>query len=120
MYGFLAGKYELIGKESGSNKTYYGKVLMVSKDDHLSVTRIIEGTTVQGLGHIEHALWPDQAHVLRVRFKKDKIQYETTYQWSGDLDNYARISGFLYPKDKQPNAPNLEALFIDHNTERKN
>jgi len=114
MYGFLAGSYKVIGKEIGNNNTYYGTVRMISKGDHLSVTRIIKGTTFQGLGHIEHALEDDEIHVLRVRFRYYNIKYETTYQWSGDLYNYARISGHLYRPNIKTDSPGLETLFIDH------
>ncbi len=42
------------------------------------------------------------------------------YLWRNDLDNYARISGYVYQLGKKILKPGLEALFIDHNTKKTN
>lgn len=114
LYGYLAGTYRVVGKELDSDKMYSGKVTFRGGDEHLTVTRDIHGETIQGIGTIEHALGLDQAHVLRVRFTRKGQDFEITYLWHHDLDNYARLSGYLYRPGKQTAAPGLEALFIDH------
>lgn len=113
-YEYLAGDYLAIGKELNSDKTYYGKVLFSHEKDRLTVIRDIEGETVKGEGRIEHALGPDEANVLRVRFVRAGQEYEITYIWRSDLDNYPRLSGHLYQPGKQTDSPGLEALFIEH------
>jgi hypothetical protein len=114
LYQFLAGRYVLIGKKPGSDTTYLGKVVLDHEADHLLVERVIDGITLTGEGVIEHALGADQADVLRVRFVEDGVSYEATYLWSSDLDNYARLTGYLYRVDGSDESPGLEALFIDH------
>lgn len=113
LYGFLAGTYRAVGKEADSDRTYSGKVILKNRSDHLAVTRTIGSETVTGTGTIEHALGPDEAHVLRVRFTRNGKDYEITYLWRSDLDNFARLSGYLYEPGGQTGNPGLEALFID-------
>ncbi|TFH64086.1 MAG: hypothetical protein E4G90_08810 [Gemmatimonadales bacterium] len=114
LYGYLAGTYLAVGKELDSDNTYSGKVVFSSQEDRLIVTRNIHGETIQGIGTIEHALGPDQAHVLRVRFTRHGQEFEITYLWRHDLDNYARLSGYVYRPGEKTAAPGLETLFIDH------
>ncbi len=114
LYGFLAGSYLAVGKSLDSEKTYHGKVVFRYEKDHLVVTRNIQGETVRGTGRIEHALGADEADVLRVRFTRSGRDYEITYLWRSDLDNYARLSGYVYRPGVHTESPGLEALFIDH------
>ncbi|MDF1552957.1 MAG: hypothetical protein P1P84_07840 [Deferrisomatales bacterium] len=114
LYEYLTGSYRVVGKELDSDETYNGKVVFAGRGDHLNVTRSILGETIQGIGTIEHALGPDQAHVLRVRFTRNGQKFEITYLWHHDLDNYPRLSGYLYRPGEKTAAPGLEALFIDH------
>jgi hypothetical protein len=114
LYEFLAGKYFVVGKAPDSQLPYYGKVELKMNQDHLMVVRNINGKTISGIGHIEHASGGDQVNVLRVRFEDDGKKYEATYLWRSDLDNYARISGYLYQPGVKNMSPGMEALFIDH------
>jgi hypothetical protein len=41
-------------------------------------------------------------------------RYEATYLINSDLDNYARLSGYLYLIQGGTKVAGLEALFIDH------
>jgi hypothetical protein len=113
LYDYLSGTYIVIGKELESEKTYSGKIIFESKKDHIIVTRIIDGESIQGIGKIEHTRL-DKDNVLRVRFKKEGKAFEITYLWRPDLDNYARLSGYIYQPGKRTLRPGLEALFIDH------
>jgi hypothetical protein len=114
LYGFLAGSYHVMGKKPDSRETYLGRVTFTAKTDHLEVVREIGGRTVKGIGKIESALAADEAQVLRVRFEENGRKYETTYLWRSDLDNYARLSGYVYVPGVRTESPGLEALFIDH------
>jgi hypothetical protein len=114
IYGYLAGHYIVFGKELNSDKTYHGKVIFSYEKGRLIVTRDIEGKILKGEGRIEHALGADEADVLRVRFVRAGQEYEITYLWRSDLDNYARLSGYLYQPGKQTDSPGMEALFVDH------
>jgi len=114
LYGYLSGTYQVIGQEIDSKKTYEGKVILKRTGDQFEVTRIICGERVIGVGKIEHALGPDKANVLRVRFQQNGEEYEITYIWQSDLDNYGRLSGYVYQPGRHTSNPGLEALFIDH------
>lgn len=114
LYGYLSGTYWVVGKKLDRTETYQGKVIFDGKSDHLNVTRAIQGEVVKGIGKIEHALGSDAVNVLRVRFKDKGQEFEITYLWRSDLDNYARLSGYVYQPGKQTDTPGLEALFIDH------
>jgi hypothetical protein len=114
LYRYLAGKYIAVGKELNSERTYSGRVVLSYENDHLIVTRDVEGETLRGEGKIEHALGPDDAEVLRVRFSRSGKEYEITYVWRSDLDNHARLSGYVYRPGIQTDSPGMEALFIDH------
>jgi len=114
LYGFLSGSYLVVGQEIDSTKTYRGRVILKKQGDHLEVTRIIHGQRITGIGTIEHAVGPDKVNVLRVRFTLNQKKFEITYLWHSDLDNYARLSGYVYQPGKRTATPGLEALFIDH------
>ncbi|MDY7038854.1 MAG: hypothetical protein SV375_22210 [Thermodesulfobacteriota bacterium] len=116
LYGYLSGTYIVIGKELESERTYTGKIIFESKKDHIIVTRIINGESIQGIGKIEHTRF-DKVNVFRVRFKKEGKDFEITYLWMNDLDNYGRLSGHVYQPGKRTFKPGLEALFIDHSNQ---
>lgn len=114
LYGFLAGSYTVIGKALNSRTTYQGKIELIDKGDHLIITRRIRGKAIRGIGKIENALGADEAKVLRVRYRENGKDYEITYLWQSDLDNYARLSGYVYERAKPTDNPGLEVLFINH------
>jgi hypothetical protein len=114
LYGFLSGTYLVVGQELDSDRTYSGRVIFKSRGDHLEVIRIIHGEKIAGVGTIEHALGPDEVNVLRVRFSRNRKKFEITYLLHPDLDNYARLSGYVYQPGKRTATPGLEALFIDY------
>ena len=114
LYKYLAGRYIVVGKELNSEKTYYGRVVFSYEKGRLIVPRDIQGEIVKGEGKVEYAVGPDKVEVLRVRFSRLGQAYEITYLWCSDLDNYARLSGYLYQPGKHTNSPGMEALFIDH------
>ena len=110
---FLEGTYHLIGRLPDSKETYSGKVVFKKTDDALQVTRVINGKEIKGVGKIEAAT-ADKIKVLRIRFIDENKNYEATYLINSDLDNYARLSGYLYLIQGDTKVPGLEALFIDH------
>lgn len=114
MLDFLAGDYVVIGKAANTGEAYTGKLILRRQHDYLFATRIIEGSTITGKAQIETALGQDKAKVLRLRFEQGGIAYEATYSWHSDLDNYARLAGYVYRQGKKTAKPGMEALFYDH------
>ncbi len=110
---FLAGDYTLIGKQPNSNTTYSGTISLVFQEDKkvLAFTRTINGKKIKGIAKIEKALG-GEAEVLRLRFTENKSEYEGTFLWRSDLDNYGRLSGYIYLKNGSTKTPGLEAYFI--------
>lgn len=107
----VPGEYTVIGKNINSDKTYQGEVSITRQDDTFAVMRSINGTQVVGQAAIESAAGGD-AKVLRIRFAENNVDYEETCLVGSDLDNYARISCYLYMQDGKTRQPGLETLFI--------
>ena len=111
LYNFLEGEYFLIGKSPDSSDIYSGKVTIKRSREGLEVIRYIKNKKIIGLGKIEYAT-SDKRKVLRVRFvTDDRSKWEATYVICSDLDNYARLTGYLYSKDGITKKPGVEALF---------
>jgi hypothetical protein len=113
---YLTGSYRLIGKELDSDKPFLGEVVINRKGEQLQVLRTVNGITTEGVGRIEIAPLAS-SRVLRIRFSSGNNKFEGTYLFHSDLDNYARITGYLYkvnPKTGVPidtKNPGLETLF---------
>ena len=113
LYNFLQGSYELIGRWPDSNETYIGRVLLKKSNHHFRVVRTVSNKRIEGVGKIETAT-ADNVRVLRIRFSKAGRTYEGTYLIDSDLDNYGRLTGYLYLKEGGTKKVGLEALFRDH------
>lgn len=110
---FISGNYILVGQGIDTEETYSGKVSIYLEGKDLKVKRVIRGRVVYGVAQFEPVLNGD-SKALRIRFLDKNIHYEETCLWSSDLDNYARISCYLYISDANISKPGLEVLFIDH------
>jgi hypothetical protein len=114
---FIVGKYLLVGEALNSDSTYTGRIEIYIESDELKIKRIVNNQEVIGSGKFDSNLDADNATVLRISFTQNNIIYEQTCLWQSDLDNYARISCYLYEKDIPTNDPGLEVFFHDHNSE---
>ena len=120
---YLTGSYRLIGKELDSSKTFLGRVIISRKGNQLEILRTINGITVKGAGNIETAPLTS-SRVLRMRFSGTS-KFEGTYLFHSDLDNYARITGYLYKVDPKTGVPidtknpGLETLFPESPMKRE-
>ncbi len=112
-YGFLIGSYEVIGRYPDSNETYTGKVIIKKSQETLEVFRIIDNKTIKGAASLD-LVTADKIKVLRVGFTENETEYEATYLIDTDLDNYGRLTGYIYLKEGGTKKPGLEALFSDH------
>jgi hypothetical protein len=112
---FIAGSYEIVGRRPDSAVTYAGRMEIVIEEGAalLSITRTIGETVSGGTGSLEKTS-ADGVEVLRIHFEENGITYEATYLLGGDLDNYARLSGYVYKKAGGTQVPGIEALFSDH------
>ena len=109
---YFAGKYELIGRRAGSTETYAGSVELQSQSDGKFVMiRRIGGHEIKGTASIEQADPPaDHPAVLRIRFTEAGHEFEGTFLWRSDLDNYPRLTGLISQVGKAKSA-GLEAWF---------
>ena len=110
---FVEGSYTLLGKAIASRKTYLGEVTIRKKADSLEVIRRIEGKEVKGTASVAHVT-VDKIPVLRIRFVEEEKQIEETCLIKGDLDNYARLTCYLYFPEVKTEDPGMEAMFINH------
>jgi hypothetical protein len=109
----VPGQYILVGKALDAEATFSGKVVIRKSGDGFTVKRTVDGRNIVGQGAIETALNGD-AEVLRIRFSDNGLDYEETCMVGSDLDNYARISCYLYHPGAHTMNPGMEVLFHDH------
>jgi hypothetical protein len=108
---YLEGSYRIIGKKVINDETFLGRVIIKKKGKKLEVWRLIDGARIHGTGWIDFAT-PDRIRILRMRFHTAEGSFSGAYIFCSDLDNYARITGYLYRDDKPlTRNPGLEALF---------
>ena len=110
--GYMAGEYDLIGRKADSSATYSGYVTLQDVNGVLQVTRTIEGKTDKSVARFVTVAGDDKIPVLRIHFHFDGREYDATYRWQSDPDNYPRFTGYLYRAGTK--SPGLEALFPIH------
>lgn len=109
---YMTGEYDLIGREADSTKTYSGHVTLRDESGVLRVTRTVDGKTEKCSARFDTVAGTDRIPVLRMRFHFDGKEYDATYRWQSDPDNYPRFTGYLYLSGTK--SPGLEALFPSH------
>jgi hypothetical protein len=109
---YMAGEYDLIGRKADSRATYNGHVTLRDEGGILQVTRTVDGRTDTCSARFDTVAGTDRIPVLRMRFGFDGKQYDATYCWQSDPDNYPRFTGYLYLSGTK--SPGLEALFPIH------
>ncbi len=105
---FLQGKYQIVGRYADSENTYSGTMHIAAEGKTCKITRTIDGKTVTGQGDIQSALGGD-AQVFHIAFTEGGKKFEATYLMHVDLDNYSRLTGYVYTKATQK--PGMEAAF---------
>ena len=109
---YMAGEYDLIGRKSDSSATYNGHVAIRDEEGILQVTRTVEGKTDKCAARFDTVAGTDRIPVLRMHFHFDGKEYDATYCWQSDPDNYPRFTGYLYLSGTK--SPGLEAFFPIH------
>jgi len=109
---YMAGEYDLIGRKADSSATYNGHVTLRDEGGVLQVTRTVEGKTDKCTARFDTVAGSDRIPVLRMRFRFEGKEYDATYNWQSDPDNYPRLTGYLYLSGTK--SPGLEALFPIH------
>lgn len=109
---YMSGEYDLVGRKADSIATYNGHVTLRDEEGVLQVTRIVDGRTDKCAARFDTVAGTDRIPVLRMRFYFDGREYDATYRWQSDPDNYPRFTGYLYVSGTK--SPGLEALFPIH------
>jgi len=109
---YIAGEYDLIGRKADSTATYAGHVTLRDQGGVLQVMRTIEGKTDKCAARFDTVAGADRIPVLRMHFLFDGKEYDATYRWQSDPDNYPRFTGYVYLAGTK--SPGLEALFPIH------
>jgi hypothetical protein len=110
-YNFLLGSYECVGRWPDSKKTYSGRVRISEAGQGVKIVRLIDGKKTEAAGKFNTAT-ADKIQVLTMKFRQDQADYEETCLVSGDLDNYPRMTCYLYTQTSKK--VGLETLFPDH------
>jgi hypothetical protein len=112
LHSYMAGDYDLIGRNADSIATYSGHVTLQDVNGVLQVNRTIEGKTDKCVARFDTVAGDDKIPVLRIHFHFDGKEYDATYCWQSDPDNYPRFTGYVYRAGTK--SPGLEALFPIH------
>ncbi len=107
-YGYLSGQFELIGRFPDSTKTFRGTVRLTFDGTRLRVERTVDGKTVIGSAKLDVS-GPDRLEVLRASFPISGKDYEATYLWRSDLDNYPILTGRVFTRGTK--SPGVEVWF---------
>jgi len=110
---YMTGEYDLIGRKADSSATYNGHITLRDEGRVLQVIRTIEGKTDKCVARFDTVAGSDRIPVLRMHFRFDGKEYDATYRWQSDPDNYPRFTGYLYLSGTK--SPGLEAFFPIHN-----
>jgi hypothetical protein len=89
--GYMTGEYDLIGRKPDSTVTYTGHITLRDEDGALQVIRIIGGKTDKCVARFDTVAGTDRIPVLRMHFRFDGNEYDATYRWQSDPDNYPRF-----------------------------
>jgi len=108
---FLENTYEVVGSYPEGGGTYSGTVTLTRGEKELIMTREIRGKKSIGAARLAPAT-ADAVTVLKAEFTEGKQKFQATYIIGSDLDNYARLSGWTYFKNRVTKKPGMEALFI--------
>jgi hypothetical protein len=109
---YMAGEYDLIGRKADSTATDGGHVTLQDVNGVLQIRRTIEGKTDKCVARFDTVAGDDKIPVLRIHFYFDCKEYDATYRWQSDPDNYPRFTGYVYRAGTK--SPGLEALFPIH------
>lgn len=112
LHEFLPGSYQLIGTPPDRTDPYLGRMVIERTESSFHIVREANGDVIEGVGSIAFVT-PDRIPVLRVRFALAKIQYEVTYVIGSDLDNFPRLTGYVYRVDGKTASPGIEAAFAE-------
>jgi len=109
---YMVGEYDLIGRKADSSAIYSGHVTLRDENGVLQVIRTVGGTTDKCVARFDTVAGADRIPVLRMHFHLDGKEYDATYRWHSDPDNYPRFTGYVYLAGTK--SPGLEALFPIH------
>jgi len=109
---YMTGEYDLIGRKADSSATYNGHVTFRDEGGALQVIRTVEGKTDKCAARFDTVAGTDRIPVLQMHFRFEGKEYDATYRWQSDPDNYPRFTGYLYFTGTK--SPGLEALFPIH------
>ena len=107
--GYMCGEYDLIGRKADSTVTYAGHVTVRDESGVLTVTRTIAGEIDKCVARFDTVAGTDRIPVLRMHFLFEGKEYDATYRWQSDPDNYPRFTGYVYLTGTKSRG--LEALF---------
>jgi len=110
--GYMTGEYDLIGRKSDSTATYTAHVTLREEKGVLKVTRTIDGNTDKCVARFDTVAGYRSYSRNENAFHFDRKEYDATYRWQSDADNYPRFTGYLYLSGTK--SPGLEALFPIH------
>jgi hypothetical protein len=87
----LIGKYEIVGKDSETGRTYSGALEIAVVNGTFALTRTVQGRTLKGEAWTESCS-PDKFQVLRARYESKPKAIDLSCYLRFDGDNFTRAS----------------------------
>jgi len=107
---FLAGDYEMIGRQPDGGATYAGTVTVSLEGESLHLVRVIGGVRAEGTARVEERTG-DRIRILVAEFPRGDESLEAWCLIAADLDHYPRLSCLVRRRGVPTEKPGLEAWF---------
>jgi hypothetical protein len=91
---WLVGKFDVIGSEPATDKTYEGFIVVSRQGDRLFIKKTINGEVTTGIGRIR---FEPETPVLEVAFNEKEGQVIAGYEFRCGDNNQPRASAFIAP-----------------------
>ena len=114
--GVYAGKYRIIGEETGTGRPYTGRLETKLTGERLNINGWIDGKRISGEFVAEFLRSKELVLTVRCRVGRQSMVSQASVRMVGD--NYPRICGYFYPvtnagKIVTTASPKLETWFFD-------
>lgn len=103
----LIGKYEIVGKDEATGRTYSGALAIAVVNGAYALTRTVKGRTLKGKAWVESCS-PDKFQILRVRYDSKPKPIDFLCHLRFDGDNFIRTSCTTF------DGRGLEAWYQNH------
>ena len=108
---YFVGRYWVVGRLPDSGTPYSGDLKVYLHEGEMALYWEVGDEVWTGRATFVESELVDTATQLRITVERNGHPYEGTLLWRNDLDNYPRVSGYIYDPKVDTDKPGLEAWF---------